>query len=647
MKQSNIFRFLIFTLVVTIFINFGVESQPVLSLETTLAMSEQESDVPDIFLPVVMNNYLPPIIPETTNVLTEDTIEHLSSISGDGSIFTFDEITPELGAVEAGEIIVSEASQIAPSGFLRKVSSVTSTNGLIIIATQPATLEETIQQGALHISRHLTPSDIETSMSRDGVTLQTRAITGIDDSFFIEINDVVLYDGDGNPATTSDQIKVNGSIEIASDFDFSLEIRDWKLEELTMIHSTTETAQLEFVTEIEVSLIEKEAELARYYLTPIPVLVGIVPVVFQPVLTVSVGIDGDVHVGVTTSVTQEVTLAAGLKYEDNAWNPVNDFSNIFSLNPPTLSTSLDMKGYAGTQVALLLYGITGPYVEVNAFLKLEADIFATPWWELYGGLEVPAGVKMEIFSHTIADYETIIISYQIPLAQANQANTVAGTWTGFLAQSGKKFSFELSITQDGSEIQGTSTIRNFNGHYGVMSLSGSIDGSAVHLDEIEIIDSSETPGFYWCIKSMVLTFWMSDETSLLNGTWQDPGCNSGTIQLQRSTDPFIPIDGYWGGTLSQPGTTFPFELSLSQSSGSISGTSTIQSGSSYATMELIGFIVGDFVLLQETSIIDSNNSTNWCIKTIELTTSSNGGTQLDGEWNDPGCNSGTVTLQKQ
>lgn len=419
MKYPKFIHLLFFS-IVSIFIIFGVSSKPTQSSGIAPSLQEQNTDSPDVFLPMIMNNYALPIIPETTNVLTDDSMDHLSSISQDGRTFTFDESTPEIDAIEVGEIIISDRSHLTPSGFLRKVTNVTNTNNQIVITTKAATLEEAIQQGGLQYSRQLKPNEVATSMSLEGVTLQSRAITGIEDSFFIEVKDVVIYDHDGNSATTHDQVKVNGSIEVAPDFDFNLQIRDWELKELAIINTNAQTTELEFESEIEVNLFNKEKELARYYFTPITVFVGIVPIVFEPVLTVNVGVDGDLHVGVTTSVTQEATLTAGLKYENSMWKSVSDFSNSFSFNPPTLSAGLDMKGYAGAQVALLLYGITGPYVEVNAYLKLEADVFATPWWELYGGLEVPVGVKLEIFSHKIASYEKVIIGYKILLAQAEE-----------------------------------------------------------------------------------------------------------------------------------------------------------------------------------------------------------------------------------
>ena len=418
MKRFNVARLLSFTFLVT-FIIFGVASQPQVSSGASSGMPEELLGNHTTFLPLVIGGNVTPIIPDTTNILSEDTTDHLTSISQDGGTFTFAESTPELEALAAGEIMVSEISDVAPNGFLRKVTNITTSNGQTIVTTQPATLEDAIQQGSLHVTQQLTPADVATSLNLAGVSLQANTMATLEDTFFINVDDVVLYDNDGNPGTTNDQIKANGTIEIAPDFDFTVEIRDWELKNLSMFNTTTETAELEFVTEVEFNLIKEEKEIARYYFSPITVFVGFVPIVFQPVLTVNVGIDGDIHVGVTTSVTQEATLNAGLTYDDNKWTPASDFSNSFTYNPPTLSAGLDMKGYAGAQVTLLLYGVTGPYVEVNTYLKLEADVLATPWWKLFGGLEVPAGVKIEIFSHTVAGYETVLIDYKFPIAQAD------------------------------------------------------------------------------------------------------------------------------------------------------------------------------------------------------------------------------------
>ena len=184
-----------------------------------------------------------------------------------------------------------------------------------------------------------------------------------------------------------------------------------------------ETADLKIKAEVAYPFLSQKKEIARYYFNPVTVMMGTFPVVVVPVLTINVGADGSVHIGVTTGVTQQATLVAGVKYINNQWETIKDFSNRFTYNPPTLSAGLNLKGYTGPQLSLLLYGILGPYTEVRAYLKLEADIFANPWWKLYGGLDAPVGFKVDIFGLSVTEYEAFtIIDYRIILAQA-QLNT--------------------------------------------------------------------------------------------------------------------------------------------------------------------------------------------------------------------------------
>src|SRR5207302_2175980 len=66
------------------------------------------------------------------------------------------------------------------------------------------------------------------------------------------------------------------------------------------------------------------------------------------------------------------------------------------------------------------------------FLQLTADVFSAPWWSLYGGLEVAAGVTVEVFGQDLSDFEfPALIGYKRLLAQAStppdQAALITGT----------------------------------------------------------------------------------------------------------------------------------------------------------------------------------------------------------------------------
>ncbi len=382
-----------------------------------------------VYLPLVMRNagLLPPIIPPTTKVLTSTTTQYLSSISSDG-VFTFTQTTPQLSALSPGHIIVGDVTTAAPNGFLRKVSSVSSAGAQVVVQTASATLEDAIQQGEVQVSRTLTPSDVRSANYRKGVSLARAPNAAQQGSFYLQIQNVVLYDADGNPATTNDQILANGSVQLSPSLNFNLMVKDWRLQQLIFATTASETSDLKIESKIVLAQVKREVELARFNLTPVTVMIGPVPVVVAPVLTFNVGVDGSVQVGVSTGVTQNANYTAGLTYANGNWSPVQQLSNSFQYTPPTLSAGLDLKGYTGANLSLLLYGITGPYASISAYLELQANPATTPWWQLYGGLQVPVGVRIEILSHVIAGYEATVIDYRMLIVQASTNTAIAAGW---------------------------------------------------------------------------------------------------------------------------------------------------------------------------------------------------------------------------
>jgi protein-disulfide isomerase len=120
-----------------------------------------------------------------------------------------------------------------------------------------------------------------------------------------------------------------------------------------------------------------------------------------------------------TRVKQVLTATAGARYAGGTWGPVSALSNQFTFTPPTLHAGLDFKGYANTRLQLLMYGLAGPYAAFGPYLKLEANTSKTPWWELYGGLEVPVGVRVDLLGYKrIADYQVLAIGTKQLIAQA-------------------------------------------------------------------------------------------------------------------------------------------------------------------------------------------------------------------------------------
>lgn len=322
--------------------------------------------------------------------------------------------------VVVNDIVVSVPCTAAPDGFLRKVTSV---NGNTISTVQ-ATLEEAIQDGETEYSLELTQSKMNkkpaATKTLKGVKLLEQAEKKDKSfNFNLSLDDVVIYDDDGNENTTNDQIMFNGYVNFNTEFKVKIKINNWKLDYFLFQNTSTEEANLELSTTLlSLPLINKEITFWEHYFAPVTIMVGLIPVVIVPKLKLVVGANGKVSVNISTDVTQQASLTTGIIYENENWTPFADFTKSFQYNPPSLSAELDLKGYAGPQLDLLLYGVAGPYANLDAYAQLTAQTsFQNNIdWSLYGGIELVAGAEVEVLSHILANVEWKIIDEKIMLA---------------------------------------------------------------------------------------------------------------------------------------------------------------------------------------------------------------------------------------
>jgi hypothetical protein len=378
------------------------------------------SELSTIYLPLSSHQFglLPPVIPDTTKVLTAESTQYLESVSVDLTVFTFSQPTFELMDLNPGDVIVSSVSEAAPYGFLRRIVSISNVGGYIVIETEFASLEDAIEQGSVRLSQNLTPDMVVNNQGLEGVSLLSASPDSPLGQFYLKINDVILLDKDNNPNTTGDRILANGSIAIDPTFILDLDLKGRKLKYFNLKIQALETSQLTISSSFGMTVEMLKITLATYRLTPLTVMIGPVPIVITPILTISTGIDGHVEFDMVAGVTQEASLEGGIKYADSDWSIIGGSTNQFGFVQPNFGNSVTIKGYTGAELALRLYGITGVKAEINAILELESDLVDSPWWALYGGLEVPVGVDMKIVSKVVADFKATIIEYKTLIAQS-------------------------------------------------------------------------------------------------------------------------------------------------------------------------------------------------------------------------------------
>ena len=402
------------------------------------------------------------LIPETTKVLSPSTMGDLNAIEGSGAVLTFSDEATQASALATGDVLVSGITSDAPNGLLRKVVSVQDESGQTVVHTVQASLAEAVGQASLDYHADLKPSDVARAEALvDGVTFapkHTRATRtdALSTVFTIAFERELYKSGDKS-------IKMEGELQLQPSVDFSAAYRvSYKWHVIpTGVHLThlycgaglAETATINVTASYSLLDADKTIEIARYYMAPVTVPCGPVPVVIEPVLTVNINLKGEVSVGVETGIVQSTSISAGLRYDSDynvdrngdghvtdadRWRPVSSFSKSFTFNPPSASLKVEAKASAGPEIAFELYGVAGPYVEILGFVEFDATFVPAPSWDLYAGIGCYAGVKLEVLSIEIADVSMTVVEWRTLLWHGPPDRTAPGAVTSLTATPGDK-----------------------------------------------------------------------------------------------------------------------------------------------------------------------------------------------------------------
>ena len=348
-------------------------------------------------------------IPDTTVVLDSATQQVMTDVTADEVHFSTS--TPLLDRLETSDIIVCGVTDKTPYGMLRNVERISRSYGVTLETTQ-AKLVDAVNKGSVSVSQQLKQSDVVSTSTAPGVQMRLHPEAQVGQLKYSL--DAVLYDGYGATVTTS------GDLTISPEFFFNVSI-DWGgIKYISFRTEVTQEADLKVHVNGTVVRADYSKELYRVYFTPITVPIGPVPVVLVPVLTVNVSVTGEVAVGMTTGVRQWGTFEAELSYDNGVWSTTRDHDIHFEHDDPEYSSDCDMTGSIGPELGLLLYGVVGPYANIEGYLEFEADFYPEVTWKLWGGLNVNGGVKFDALGHRF-DHEEKLFGIRDLLAQSTEA----------------------------------------------------------------------------------------------------------------------------------------------------------------------------------------------------------------------------------
>ncbi len=360
------------------------------------------------------DNYSP-IIPATTKVINEESLNLLEAISPDFAAYTFNGTTAQLDSIQAGDILViPPKAPINPDGLLRKVESVEQNNGKIVITTRQAYLDEAIEQGEIRFDQPLTLQDVEEEENLHQAidplsSPKSQASKALAKAALLQM-------GFGLRDTVLPGVVVKGSLWMSLAPELSIKIRYFSLKELKAIMKANENAQLRVTASGSVKG-EKEKKIKTIRFKPFTVWVSYVPVYIRPVLEIYLGSSISAQAKLASEVNQVLNYQAGIQYVNQQWGLVNQLDKSFTFDPPSLDSTLSSQAYFRPQLNFRIYGVNAPYAAVKGYLQLDADINKEPFCDLYAGITGLAGVKGKILGVNLGQVEKQVFDFKQNLYQ--------------------------------------------------------------------------------------------------------------------------------------------------------------------------------------------------------------------------------------
>ncbi len=358
------------------------------------------------------------VIPATTKVLDKTAQAALETVQPNTLTFS------GVQTMKAGDVVVSAPSTTAPDGFLRKVTGVRNENGKTILETAPATLRDAIQKGSLKETRALLASDVESTNLTKGVTYSAKG-SGLQPKLSnptFSFNKV-LFDQDGKDTTTDDQVVLSGLLDLNTTVRF-----DWDIDffppdfDFLAEAKFIETSNLKLKGKVSYDFVKK-IRIGEVRFKAITFSIGPVPVVIRPIVQLDIGVRGSASGAVDVSVTQQLVVTAGAKYNEE-WTNLSDVSNTFTVDSSDISAAIKAEAFADVTLQLLLYEAVGLFVRPEVFVAFDAQLPRKPFWKLDAGIGIDVGVSIDKWGIE-KEYSTRVFEKRFPIAQSqNSAPTV-------------------------------------------------------------------------------------------------------------------------------------------------------------------------------------------------------------------------------
>jgi len=344
------------------------------------------------------------IVAEITKVIDEQTRTAITNIDTKDFTFRINGESDVIKNLKVGDILVDSASEMAPNGYLRKVTTIEDSNGEIIIKTEQAKLWEAIPQASIRFNSGLLKRSMLKSVEfSDGVKFAEKSELGKPDNTEFE---VFAFDFDKEVSG----VKLSGYSSLDMEFIFDF---DWSFNfglDLVEIDLFKTAIAIEQTSNIKVesdngSTLSERVSIAKLYFTPWTFSLGVVPIVLVPQVELFMEVDGSISAELSTWASENYSGEIGLQYSsDDGWEGIGKTEANLDYNPPILKAGANFSAYVGPEVKVLLYGLAGPTMNITGCCELNAVMNSVNNWTVdYNiGARAQAGVEISILGFDLS-----------------------------------------------------------------------------------------------------------------------------------------------------------------------------------------------------------------------------------------------------
>ncbi|MFG2044893.1 nidogen-like domain-containing protein [Dactylosporangium sp. NPDC048998] len=313
-------------------------------------------------------------------------------------------------AFTTGQVIVADVTTAAPKGLMRRVTGITAVRNAYVVRTVPATLDEVFWQADIVASvpleqptttaagiapRANTRAAVSTptlnlnqslSVTQGRLTLKTGLRESFSASMDVQIK-ITPHWSWSQPTITIDQflLSVSGTAELGAD-----------------VALTGEAGKIEHTWENVVG---------PYALKKIVLLVGELPIVIVPVVSLDVTASAAVEAELSFGASAKAVLTAGFEYRDGAG--FRNLSNAKLTGGVTTPIKGGAKSTGTVKIAPIVnivawvYGVAGPEIKVEAGVEASATKPCPGKVTVGPYVELKTGGAINLFKKRLA-YEAVL-----------------------------------------------------------------------------------------------------------------------------------------------------------------------------------------------------------------------------------------------